>query len=108
MYSIAGRRDRSLRRNQDRQDARYPPPLRLLDHHQIDVETDLGRFGAGLSDRELCRGIDLRHAAADRDHPEFLSIGLDVPRALVALLEALEDRLPSPHGLAPGDPQKIR
>src|SRR6266545_96417 len=70
--------DRLLRRNQDGQDARYAPPLRLLDHHQIDVEADLGRFGAGVPDRELRGGVDLRHAPADRNDPEFLSIGLDV------------------------------
>src|SRR5882724_984501 len=96
-----------LRRNEDRQDADDLPSFGLLHHDQVDVDTVPGGFHARISDGKLRRRIDLRDAPAHRDDSQLLLVHVDLPGALVALLQVLERGVPAPDGLAPADPQKI-
>src|SRR6267143_6233638 len=97
-----------LRGSKDGQDTHYLPPLRLLDHHQVDVKASLGGVDAWISDGELRRRVDLRHAPADRNDSQLFPVDVDAPSAPVTLLEALERGLPAPDRFASADPEKVR
>src|SRR5260221_6500850 len=97
-----------LRRNEDGQDADDLPPFRLLDHHQIDVETVSRRLRSRFADAQLRRRVDLRNPPADRDDPQLFLVDVDLPGALVAFFQVFQRRVPVPDGLAPADPEHVR